>query len=664
MKESWALYCYSQLLKLHLFIKLRIQLHIPSSISNTLNVVINLFVLLYFSANVSAQNNTTFDSAAASRNLSSCYSSYMETVASFGFSGAVLIAKNNSILLRQGYGWSDEERLIAVTPETFFDIGSYVKAFTSTSIMQLAERGRLHVTDTITKFFKDVPADKKNITIHQLLTHSSGLVYDDFYDQITQAARDSIKERDSYIHRILRFPLGYEPGKGRSYSNTGFALLAAVIEIVSGLPYGKYIEENLFKPAGMHETGYSIPRNYETRVAHGYNDGPADYGFPWTTQWEGMTPLWDLMGNGGMLSTVDDMYKWARAIKGNTIISDSAKRIMFARNGQGDQAYGWYWTETKTGPAYANHPGDAVPQGWNTDFRWYPEEGYIFIVLANSRIRAGSTRRPVMNKLADITFNKAACQIPGVIPAQRKENLNKYAGTYIMSSGSKFHVYSTIINTATGKSYQLSIDAEGQDAVDLLAFGGQMNDAVEQNKKLNARTDSYLQALIKKDSRQLNNFFSLDTVKTTIEQWTQTEKKYGPVIDYKILGTSQLNQRGSQTFFSIRFQNGHSGIYKVTWRDDRIWDQTEDRLQLTLTSFIRKSNTRWPLTLSFMQQDSGFITYDIFKDRTVRIRFHQLNDKPVSLVFETTAGEMIASKEVGKDSQLAKPSIIKFRLPE
>jgi len=626
--------------------------------------VLILFIPIYFPANVSAQNTTTFVSATGSRDLRSCYSSYMEAAASFGFSGAVLIAKKDSILLRQGYGWSDEERSIAITPETFFDIGSYVKAFTATAIMQLVERGKLLLTDTITKFFKDVQADKKNITIRQLLTHSSGLIYDDFYDQISQPARDSIKKRDLYLHRILRFPLGYEPGKGRAYSNTGFALLAAVIEIVSGLPYEKYIEENLFNPAGMHETGYYIPLNYETRVAHGYNDGPTDYGFPWSTQWEGQIPLWDLMGNGGMLSTVDDMYKWAQAIETNKIISDSTKRNMFARSGQGDQAYGWYWTENKTGPDYVSHPGDAVPQGWNTDFRWYPEEGYIFIVLANSRIRAGSTRRPVMNKLADITFKNTACQIPGLNPIQRKENLNKYAGTYILNSVSKFHVYRTKISIATNKSYQLSIDAEGQDAVDLLAFGGQLKDNVEQNKNLNARTDSYLQAVIRGNSKRLNDFFSSDTVKNTIEQWAQVEKTYGPVISYKILGTSQLNQRGSQTFFSIHFQNGHSGVYKVTWRDDRIWDQADDRLQPILASFIRKSNTRSPLTVSFVQDAGGFISYDIFKERTVKIRFKQLKNKSVALVFETNAGEMIASKEVGNDPQVAKPSIIRFRQPE
>ncbi len=613
-------------------------------------ILFKLFILFFFTTIGYSQ-----------KDLKACYKSYMETAGAFGFSGAVLIAKNDSILLREGYGWSDQEKAIPITPPTFFDIGSFVKAFTATAIMQLVERGKLKLTDTITKYFKEVPSDKRNITIHHLLTHSSGLVYDDFYDQISQTARDSIKNRNSYIHRILRFPPGYETGKGRSYSNTGFALLAAIIEIVSGIPYEKYLQENLFKPAGMHETGYSIPLNYETKVAHGYNDGPTDYGFPWTTQWEGHVPLWDLMGNGGMLSTVDDLFKWAQAINSNKLISDATKTIMFTRYGPNDQAYGWYRTENKTSPVYFSHPGDAVPQGWNTDLRIYPDDGYIFIILANSRIRAGSTRRPVMNKLAEITFGKAACQNSVLNPVHQKENLDKYAGTYSMKSGSKFHVSIGTISVANRKINQLLIEAEGQEAVDLLAFGGQMKDVVEENKLLNARTDSYLQALINKDEKRLNEFFSLDTARDAIAEWTETEKKYGPVSDYTIIGTSQLNQRGSQTFFRIKFQKRQSGVYKVTWRDSKIWNQTEDRLQPQLTYFIVKSNARSPLIASFVQADNGFVSYDLFKDRTIRIHFVQEKDKPGRMVFLSNTGEEIASISADKDSHVPKPSVIKYQ---
>jgi CubicO group peptidase (beta-lactamase class C family) len=627
------------------------------------HAVLILTVLLLFSSSCLAQNDTQFNSTPKHTDLSACYSSYLKTAASFGFSGAVLIAKKDSILLRRGYGWSDEEKSIPITPETIFDIGSYVKAFTATAIMLLAERKLLNLTDTITKFFQNVPADKKNITIMHLLTHSSGLVYDDFYDQISRSARDSIRKRDSYIHRILRFPLGYETGKGRSYSNTGFALLAAIIEIVSGQPYENYLKQNLFKPAGMFETGYSIPRNYKNRVAHGYNDGPTDYGFPWTTQWEGKVPFWDLMGNGGMLSTVDNLYKWSRAIKTNMLISDSSRKLMFTRTGQGDQALGWYWTENKTAPGFANHPGDAVPQGWNIDFRWYPDEDYVFIVLANSRMRAGSTRRPVMNKLTDITFNKAACEIPGFITSQSKLQLKQYEGTYILNTSSKFHVSSRLMNTGSNRSYQLSIEPEGQDALDLLAFGSELKDIVEQNRQLNDKTYLYLQALIKKDVNQLSEFFSLDTASQTIFNWENTEKKYGPVLQYKILGTSQLNQKGSQTFFNIQFKNGHAGVYKITWRDNKIWDQVEDRLQPLLTNFIRKSFTNFPLTLLFIPVDSGFLTYDIFKDRSTNIRFQQLNNQPMNLVLVTKMGEVIAQKIPYKNLELKRPLVFKFLLP-
>ncbi|MEJ7671748.1 MAG: serine hydrolase domain-containing protein [Chitinophagaceae bacterium] len=191
-----------------------------------------IFVLLPVLFNLQGTSQTPKiiynESAIVEQNLSvfkNKFENYLTTVSAFGFSGAVLIAKGDSILIKRGYGWADEKNKIPITEKTFFDIGSFVKAFTATAIMQLEERGKLKVTDTITKFFQNVPTDKSNITIHNLLTHTSGLIYDDFYDQISQASRDSIKDRNLYIHRLLGFALGYETGKGRSYSNTGFALL-------------------------------------------------------------------------------------------------------------------------------------------------------------------------------------------------------------------------------------------------------------------------------------------------------------------------------------------------------------------------------------------------------------------------------------------------------
>ncbi|MEO6539951.1 MAG: serine hydrolase domain-containing protein [Ferruginibacter sp.] len=581
----------------------------------------------------------------SSKILTGHLSDYLNTVNAFGFSGAVLIAKGDRILISNGYGWSDEKKAIPITSNTFFDIASFVKAFTATAIMQLEERGKLKLTDTITKYFKDLPKDKSNITIHNLLIHTSGLVYDDFYDQISQAARDSIKDRDLYIKRILSFPVGYETGKGRSYSNTGFAILAAIIEIISGKSYEEYIRENLFKPAGMKETGYFIPEDLR-RVSHGYNDGPTDYGFPWTTQWEGHRPLWDLMGNGGMLSTLDDMYKWAVALKGDKLINQESKDKMFTRyTVQAGQAYGWTRNEDElTKAIYLSKDGDAVPQGWNMDFRWYINENLLFIILSNQRTRAGSNRRPVMAKLVDIVLHDSIPRIPYFKTEMSKSLLTKYTGTYQLLSGSLFHISIKKIPINKKRTNQLVISAEGQDAIDLLYSPNVSKELSSFNENLNQKTKFYIDAVINNDVENLKTFFSGDTIQNTIQLWQQSEMKFGKLRNFKILGTSPLNQKGVQTFIKFQFEKSVD-VYKITWRSDKIWDQEEDRLQPVATSFLRKSNTNYPLSKPFMSQGSdSFISYDFFKNRIIKVRFKVEKANSKEVIFLTEHGDVRAKK--------------------
>ena len=571
---------------------------------------------------------------------------FMNCVNAFGFSGAVLVAKGDTILINEGYGWADEKNKIPITSRTFFDIGSYVKAFTATAIMQLEERGKLKVTDTITSFFKNVPADKADITLHSLLTHTSGLVYDDFYDQISQAARDSISNRELYVQRILSFPKGYETGKGRSYSNTGFALLAAIIEIVSGQSYEEYARKNLFEPAGMTETGYFIPNDLK-RVAHGYNDGPMDYGYPWTTQWEGNRPLWDLMGNGGMLSTLSDMYKWAVAIKNYRLLSQKASDKMFTRYYvQADQAYGWNrGQDPATKSVYITRYGDAVPQAWNMEYRWYMDEGLIFILLTNRRIRAGSIRRPVMNQLVEIALHNNPLPLPSFSLSARPKSLLDKVGTYQLASGAVFHVTANVVALDGGKrSTQLLISAEGQEAIDLLYSANELKDLMALSKDLNQKTARFLESIINSNPDSLKTFFSGDTIQLTLAMWKETEARYGKLQRYSILGTSPLNQNGSQTFIKLCFSKD-TGVYKVTWRGDRLWYQAEDRLQPVITTFVVKSNTPYPLSQPVMPVSNNiFIVYDFFKNRVVNISFDQKKTEIQSLSVHTGNGTVDARK--------------------
>src|SRR5215510_5954384 len=177
--------------------------------------------------------------------VTTALSDYFQKVAGLGFSGAVLVSSGDKVLIRNGYGWADQERRVPITPETVFDIGSITKVFTAVAIMQLEERGKLSTSDKITKYFSNVPPDKSAITLHHLLTHTSGLAYDDFYSSATLEVREILKDREKFIQRILSFPLGFEPGTKRSYSNSGFSLLAAIVEKLSSQSYERYLRENI-----------------------------------------------------------------------------------------------------------------------------------------------------------------------------------------------------------------------------------------------------------------------------------------------------------------------------------------------------------------------------------------------------------------------------------
>src|SRR5438132_1231284 len=217
----------------------------------------------------------------SAENIQTTLADYFQKVAGLGFSGAVLAVKDGQILLRDGYGWADEKRQIPNTPETIFDIGSITKVFTAVAIMQLEEKGKLKTSDPITKYFREVPSDKSAISLHHLLTHTSGLEHEDFYDQSPEQIRLILRDREKFIHRILSFPPAFKPGERRLYSNFGFSFLAAIVEQLSGKSYEEYLRDNIFKPAGMTSTGYTLPNWNRHRVAHGYNDGPTDFGFRW-----------------------------------------------------------------------------------------------------------------------------------------------------------------------------------------------------------------------------------------------------------------------------------------------------------------------------------------------------------------------------------------------
>lgn len=167
-----------------------------------------------------------------------------------------------------------------------------------------------------------MPADKRGITLHHLLTHKAGLAegLGDDYEPVS---------RDEMLDKALKSKLVSRPGTEFHYSNTGFSVLAAIVEKVSGTSYERFLAKHLFAPAGMTQTGYVLPKFSRAQVAVEYDEEGASQGRPLDHPWAADGPYWYLRGNGGMLSTGRDMFRWHRALLGDTILSAAAKARMF-----------------------------------------------------------------------------------------------------------------------------------------------------------------------------------------------------------------------------------------------------------------------------------------------------------------------------------------------
>ena len=223
-----------------------------------------------------------------------------------GFSGAVLVVSGGEVVLHRGAGVAVEEPRTPYARATILPIGSNTKDFTKTAILQLAEAGRLTLDDTVGRFFPDAPADKRPITVRQLLEHTAGLPLGVGSDGEAPSAA-------AWRQRLFERPLESAPGSARRYSNAGYGLLAAIVERVSGVPYERYVADHIFGPARMRETGLVLPVFDRARLAHAYAAG-SDRGTMLDLPRESDGPNWNLRGNGGFVSTLEDMARFYRAI--------------------------------------------------------------------------------------------------------------------------------------------------------------------------------------------------------------------------------------------------------------------------------------------------------------------------------------------------------------
>lgn len=296
-----------------------------------------------------------------------------------GLSLAVL--KNGKILKAKGYGLANIEWSVPATPETVYQLASITKCFTATAVMQLVEDGKLTLNDRISAHLPDLPKAWSEVTVWHLLTHSSGITS---YTQFAAIADNPEKHFNpaEMIALVADLPLEFRPGERYNYSNTGYYLLGVLIEKRSGQGYGPFLEERIFKPAGMADTRVNdfsdiIPRRAagyvlrEGRIRNGVFVNPSQ---PYAA--------------GALVTSASDLAKWDAALYTDKIVKQSTLQQMWTTADLGPLSnYGLGWgIRERQGRRWVQHNGGII--GFSTHMRRYLDRGLTIIVLANLSGRA------------------------------------------------------------------------------------------------------------------------------------------------------------------------------------------------------------------------------------------------------------------------------------
>ncbi len=314
------------------------------------------------------------------------------------FSGTILVAKGDRVLFTFACGEASKRFHVPINLDTKFNLGSMNKMFTSLAIMRLVEKGRLSLDDTLDKYLDDtwLPQDTTaKITIHHLLTHTSGLgSY--FNRTYSQSSRQLFRRLDDYKPLIRDERSAFEPGSRYQYSNTGMFLLGVVIESVTGEDYFDHIRENIYEPAGMHNSDcYEMDFPVEN-LAIGYSPAPDS---PW--KWENNLYKHVIKGGpaGGGFSTVRDLHKFALALLSGTYVSKEAREKMWTDHSGSGYGYGFGIQEGPNGKVVGHSGG--FP-GINSNLDIYVDRGYIVAAMSNYDQGTGAVTGRIASLLARV----------------------------------------------------------------------------------------------------------------------------------------------------------------------------------------------------------------------------------------------------------------------
>jgi CubicO group peptidase (beta-lactamase class C family) len=340
---------------------------------------------------------------------------------------AVAVVQNGKVVRMKGYGVATLEFNVPVTPETVFEIGSVSKQMTAAGIMLLVQDGKVSLDEKISKYLPNTPEAWSSVTVRHLLTHTSGIKSYSSLDGFSLSERMTIND---FIKKLSPHPLEFAPGEKNTYSNSGFNLLAYIIETQSGRKYMDFMRERIFTPLGMTKTGDRDPQFVIPLRANGYE---------WRQdRFNGRDGnLTDLMGAGSIVSTINDMTKWEAALLGDKLLNAQSKNEIWTQfkfnNGKpSPYGFGWRISDVRENRLIA-HSGQTA--GFGAAIHRYVDSDTTVIALTNlgevgmGSIIAIAAAKGYIPKLSLRAVKTALSADPGLLASIEKALRGRYDGT-------------------------------------------------------------------------------------------------------------------------------------------------------------------------------------------------------------------------------------------
>lgn len=550
-----------------------------------------------------------------------------EAYAALGrFSGSVLAARGGEELFARGYGAADRSTGAAVTPDTRFDIGSLSKQFTAAAILRLESEGRLSVHDPVSRHLPEYPRPASDrITLHHLLTHTAGLPSLGRRGQLEDVREDcTAKTLDELLAYSRDLALDFEPGAEHRYSNSGYMLLAAVVERVAGMPFDAYLRTVLFEPAGMDDTGRLTPDVRGAEIAIGYT------GYEPSITPRGCVDATWHTGGGGLHSTARDLLRWDRALAEGRILPPAQLAAFYhphVQTGRAGRAYAYGWGRFEVhGRPVIHHNGGT--EGFIAEFMRFPDDGNLLVIVLSNYLPDLSVNVPIrIVRAASAAVLGEPYEVPPLPAAVPPAELARFAGDYEVVPG-----YVVRVDTAGGR---LIAETRGEHSWSLSTVASQRalapSDTLAQGMRM-------IRAFVEGDVATLRAALAparqaevADSMFLFLRKLIETDPRFGPV----------------RTISPLRVMPDPTGSFvdaRITFERGEWFLRAELDPENRLSGWYYGSTL--PSRVELVPLGGAEFIADGFRwdEPDLRIRFTVRNGRATEMVIEDEAGAVVARR--------------------